>query len=67
MNMSPIISKALMEARQRDMLAEARQARLAREAEQAKRASGTAVPAPRPVAKRPWWWRFGVASLFGLH
>jgi hypothetical protein len=62
MNMSPIISKALMESRQRDLLAQARQARLARSAEQANRAARDALPAPYRVARRRrWWWRFRLA------
>jgi hypothetical protein len=68
MNTSPVISKALMESRQRDMLAEARQARLVREAEEANRATRDAVPALRtlrPVPRRRW--RLGLAGLFGAH
>jgi hypothetical protein len=65
MNMSPIISKALIESRQRDRLAEGRQARLAREAEQASRAARAARPARRPVAKRHW--RLGLARLLWTH
>ena len=63
MNTSPIISKALMESRQRDMLAEARQARLVREAEQANRATRDAAPARRPLPRRRW--RLGLTALFG--
>ena len=67
MNMSPIISKALMEFRQRDLLAQARQARLAREAEQANRAArGTAAPY-RVARRRRWWWRLQLAGFFGTH
>ncbi len=65
MNTSPIISKALMESRQRDMLAEARQARLVREAEQANRATRDAAPALRPAPRGRW--RLGLAGLFGAH
>ena len=68
MNTSPIISKALMESRQRDLLAQARQARLVREAEQANRAAREALPAPYRVARRRrWWWRLRLAGLFGTH
>ena len=68
MNMSPIISKALMESRQRDLLAQARQARLAREAEQANRAACAALPARYRVARRRrWWWRLRLAGVFGTH
>jgi hypothetical protein len=69
MNMSPIISKALMESRQRDLLAQARQARLVREAERANRAAREALPAPYRVARRRrWWWRrLRLAGLFGTH
>jgi hypothetical protein len=62
MNMSPDISRALIEARQRDMHAQARNARLVREAEQAKRATRDAVPALRPA--RRWRW-LRLAGLFG--
>jgi hypothetical protein len=65
MNTSPTIYEALIEYRQRDMLAEARQARLAREAKQANRAARDAVPARRPVARRRW--RLGLAGLFGAN
>jgi hypothetical protein len=65
MNMSPIISKALIESRQRDRLAAGRQARLAREAEQASRAAREARSALRRVAKRRW--RLGLAGLFWAH
>jgi hypothetical protein len=68
MNTSPNIYEALIEYKQRDMLAEARQARLAREAKQANRAARDAVPAlrtPRPVARRRW--RLGLAGLFGAN
>jgi len=68
MNMSPIISKALMESRQRDLLAQARQARLAGEAEQANRAACAALPARYRVARRRrWWWRLRLAGVFGTH
>lgn len=65
MNMSPVIAKALMEARQCDALASARQARRAREAgraNQAARAAATASGAS-PAARRRWLPR--LAGLFG--
>ena len=66
MNTSPVISKALIESRQRDMLAQAHNARLVRQAEQAsRRAAREETPARRPVAR--WRWRLGVAALFGAH
>ena len=65
MHTSPIISRALMESRQRDLLAQARQARLAREAVRARRAAREALPAPYVVARRRWWRRLRLAGLFG--
>jgi hypothetical protein len=69
MNMSPTITKALMESRQRDLLAQAQQARqvrLAREAGQANRAAREALPAPRHAARRRWR-RLWLAGLFWAH
>jgi hypothetical protein len=60
MQTSPIITKALIESRQQDRLAEARQARLAKEAQQANRAAREAA-APHPAARRRW--RFRLATL----
>jgi hypothetical protein len=63
MNTSPVIIQALVETRQRDLLARARQARearIAREARQARRAPAEAPGAPgAPVRRirltlRPW-------------
>lgn len=63
MNNSPIITAALIEARQRDLLADARRARLVREAEQANKAERDTAPAPR---RRAWrGWQLGLAGLFG--
>jgi hypothetical protein len=64
MNMSPIISKAIIQARQRDLQASADNARLVREARQANRTARESSLAARPVAKRRWR-RFGLAWLFG--
>jgi hypothetical protein len=69
MNMSPIITKALMDSRQRDLLAQARQARqarLAREAGRVNRAAGEALPAARHPARRRWR-RLWLAGLFWAH
>jgi hypothetical protein len=65
MSTSPVIAKALMEARQRDLLAAARRARLAQEAQQAARTARGAPPVtPAPhVARRRW--RLRLAGLFG--
>jgi hypothetical protein len=60
MQTSPIITKALIESRQHDRLAEARQARLAKEAKQVSRAAREAA-APRLARRRPW--RFRLAAL----
>jgi hypothetical protein len=65
MNMSPIISKALVESRQRDMIAEARNAQFVRAAERGNRAAREAAPAPRPVAR--WRWPLGLARLLRAH
>jgi len=65
MNTSPIISKALMEARQQDLLAAARNARLVKEAEEAGRTAPAEAPARRPVARRRS--RFGLTTLFGTN
>jgi hypothetical protein len=65
MNHSPIITSALIESRQRDLLEDARRARLVREAEQANRAARDIAPAPR---RTPWrGWQLGLAGLFGAH
>jgi hypothetical protein len=69
MNMSPIIAKALMESRQRDLLAQAqqaRQARVAREAGRANRTAGEALPASRRATRRRWR-RLWLAGLFWAH
>jgi hypothetical protein len=65
MNTTPVVAKALMEARQRDMLADARRARLAKEAQQAGRAAREAPPVRHTVARRRW--RLRLAGLFGAH
>jgi hypothetical protein len=66
MNMSPIISKALMDSRQRDTLAQARQARLVKEARQANRAARETLPESIPVTRRRWR-LVRLAGLFGVH
>jgi hypothetical protein len=65
MNNSPIITAALIQARQRDLLEDARRARLAREAEQANRAARETAPAPRRNPRRGW--QLALAGLFGAH
>jgi hypothetical protein len=45
MNTSPIITHALIESRQRDLLAQAKQARLAREAREARKTSDARLAA----------------------
>jgi hypothetical protein len=61
MQMSPIITKALIDSRQHDRLAEARQARLAKQAELANRAARETAAAARPASGRRW--RFRLAAL----
>jgi hypothetical protein len=55
MNTSPTITKALIEARHRDLLVQAGRARLAREAVQASKAAREASTAPRAAVRRRWW------------
>jgi hypothetical protein len=50
MNTSPSITHALIESRQRDLLAQAKQARLAREAREARKARGARLAAKAGAA-----------------
>jgi hypothetical protein len=73
MNNSPIITAALIQSRQRDLLEDARRARLAREVRQANRGERDTAPAPERALRRtpgrtPWQgWQLGLAGLFGAH
>jgi hypothetical protein len=66
MNTSPTITKALIEARHRDLLVQAGRARLAREAAQASRAARESGVALRPAPRRRWWLS-RVPGLFGVN
>jgi hypothetical protein len=64
MNMSPGISKALIEARQHEMRAAARDARLAREAQLARHAAREPASTLRSAARHGWR-RLWLTGLFG--
>ena len=66
MNTSPTITKALIEARHRDLLLQAGRARLAREEAQASRDARESGSAPRPAPRRRWWLS-RVPGLFGVN
>ena len=67
MNTPPFVSKAMIESRQRDLLAQAGQARMIREAQQARRAAAArpeaVAGATAPVARRRWSWQVRLAAL----
>jgi hypothetical protein len=65
MNVSPFISMAMAESRQRELRTQAQRARLAREATAAAKAGREAAEpgTPRRVARRRW--RLGLTTLFG--
>jgi hypothetical protein len=60
MHTSPIITKALIDSRQRDLLAQARQARLVAEAR-------LAAPAPAAAPGRRVWFTLRLPVLRGAH
>jgi hypothetical protein len=69
MNTSPIITHALIEGRQRELLAQARQARLVREARQARlaRKAELAAQAPAVAPARRFRLTLRLPALWGAH